>query len=123
MITLLIISLLVSFFGICNFILNPDEFRTKLYEDEKSFLLDVRTPQEFAQGHISGAYNIDYQDLESFKESVAKLDKSRVYYLYCRSGKRSGNARLYMQMRGYKVYDLKGGIMAWTSAGFPMVKE
>ncbi len=54
-------------------------------------ILDVRTPQEFADNHIQGAVNVDFNS-PNFKDEVAKLDKAKAYKLYCRSGNRSGQA-------------------------------
>ncbi len=50
----------------------------------------------------------------------SKLDKSRTYYIYCRSGKRSHGACLKMQKQGFKVYDMEGGILNWTKLGMPV---
>ena len=85
-------------------------------------ILDVRQPSEFAEGHIEGAVNLDWLDEEAFKEGVAKLDKAKTYYIYCRSGRRSNAAAEKMQSDGFKVYDLKGGIKQWKAHGKPVVK-
>ncbi|MCC6725269.1 MAG: rhodanese-like domain-containing protein [Saprospiraceae bacterium] len=77
-------------------------------------LLDMRTPEETAQGMIEGAGQLDYE-APSFEAEVAKLDKSKTYLLYCRSGRRSGEACTYMAKQGFKnLYNLKGGYLAWT---------
>lgn len=80
-------------------------------------VLDVRTPAEYAQGHLENARNIDVQS-SAFDEQIAGLDKSASYALYCRSGVRSANAATAMFAAGFtKVVDLAGGFTAWTAAG------
>ena len=76
-------------------------------------LLDVRTPQEYQQGHIEGAVNIDYFS-KSFKTELEKLDKTVPVYLYCRSGGRATKAMQIMKEMGFEtIYNLKGGFLAW----------
>jgi rhodanese-related sulfurtransferase/peroxiredoxin len=80
-------------------------------------VLDVRTPQEFATGHLPGAINIDSAatDLDT---RLAKLPKDAPYIVYCRTGNRSGDVTERMHARGFKhLYDLQGGIQAWTGSG------
>ena len=77
-------------------------------------LIDVRTPEEFAQGHIDGALNLNFYDDDFTQQLEQKLDKNRPVMLYCRSGNRSGQAASQMVTMGFKeLYDLKGGFMAW----------
>jgi thioredoxin len=83
-------------------------------------VIDVRTPDEFAQGSISGAQNFNYR-AGDFKEKITALDHAATYYVYCLSGGRSGEAARYMRENGFeKVYELKGGTLAWTKAGLPL---
>ena len=81
-------------------------------------VLDVRTPQEVAQGKITDdALNIDVTNKPLFEQEIEKLDKDKTYLVYCRSGHRSGIASQEMVRRGFKkVYNLKGGILAWQQA-------
>ncbi len=81
-------------------------------------VLDVRTPQEVAQGKITDdALNIDLTNKPLFEQEIEKLDKDKTYLVYCRSGHRSGIASQEMVRRGFKkVYNLKGGILAWQQA-------
>jgi rhodanese-related sulfurtransferase len=73
-------------------------------------LLDVRTPAEFTAGHIAGASNIDFEN-QSFISEIKKLDLSKTYFVYCRSGNRSGQAVNLMKENGIKnIIDLQGGI-------------
>ena len=67
----------------------------------KDIVIDVRTPQEFAEGHTKSAINIDFRDAK-FKEEIVKLDKNETYKLYCRSGNRSGQALKLMTELGFK---------------------
>jgi rhodanese-related sulfurtransferase len=83
-------------------------------------LIDVRTPEEFATGHLDGAVNIDLQGA-GFGAAVADLDPSGTYAVYCRSGNRSAVAVAYLQDHGFdSVFHLDGGIVAWQAAGQPV---
>ncbi len=85
-------------------------------------VLDVRTAEEYAAGHLPGAINIDVSGPD-FAASVGALDPTASYALYCRSGNRSGVAMQAMQGMGFtNVYHLSGGINAWTAAGGDIVK-
>ena len=86
-------------------------------------ILDVRTPSEYADGHIEGAINIDFYSSE-FEETLKALDKDDTYLIYCRSGGRSGQARDLMEELGFaEVYNLSGGINAWQDAGLATVQD
>lgn len=79
-------------------------------------VLDVRTPVEYRAGHLKGARNIDVA-AGDFQEHVAALDPNRPYYLYCRSGNRSGRAAVIMHRMGFeRVYNV-GGIDDLVRAG------
>ena len=85
-------------------------------------LIDVRTPEEFAEGHIKGATLINYESPD-FSEKIAKLNKNQHYLVYCRSGNRSSKAIAIMKQQGFThITELKGGISAWTSANLPVTK-
>ena len=85
-------------------------------------IIDVRTADEYATGHLAGATNIDVQG--DFAAGIADLDQDATYALYCRSGVRSDTARQAMLDAGFThVVDLSGGITAWTQAGKPVVTE
>ena len=82
---------------------------------ENIILLDVRTPEEFAAGHIPNAINLNY-NASDFTEQVNKLDKSKTYLVYCKAGSRSAGAANIMSTNGFNtIYNLKGGIMAWPN--------
>lgn len=84
-------------------------------------VLDVRTPEEFATGHLAGAVMIDFNGPE-FEAQIDALDRDTPYLLYCRSGNRSGQARALMEQLGFvDVADIDGGILAWEQAGLTTV--
>jgi len=86
-----------------------------------TIVLDVRTPAEYASGHLPQAQNIDIE-AGDFATKIASLDKNATYAVYCRSGNRSGVALEQMAGVGFThLYDLDGGIGAWQSMGGPMV--
>ena len=101
-------------------VLAPQAFIDQAKADTTSILLDVRTPKEYAEGHLAGSQQLDYLNPEAFDAGISKLDKSRTYYIYCRSGKRSHGACLKMKKQGFKVYDMEGGILNWTKLGMPI---
>ncbi|WP_312923559.1 rhodanese-like domain-containing protein [Empedobacter brevis] len=70
-------------------------------KNKKNILLDVRTPEEFAEGHVPGAINIDVKNL-SFEKEIQKLDPKKNYYIYCKSGVRAKLATEKMQEKGFK---------------------
>ena len=80
-------------------------------------IVDVRTPDEYAEGCIPGAVNVDW-NAEKFVERIdAAFDDGEPLYLYCRSGRRSAAAARELSKAGYKVHNLLGGYVAWTEAG------
>jgi phage shock protein E len=83
-------------------------------------VLDVRTPEEFATGHLAGARNLDIRAAD-FSTLLATLDRTATYAVYCHSGNRSGQALQAMTTTGFThIADLTGGITAWTAAGKPV---
>ena len=85
-------------------------------------ILDVRTPDEFNEGHIANAVNIDYYS-DSFRGDLDRLEKDKTYLLYCRSGSRSGRVLPLMGELGFeKVYNMGGGFVQWEMKGFPVAK-
>lgn len=85
-------------------------------------IIDVRTPEEFAAGHIEGAVNYDVQGPE-FLEQIATLDPAGTYAVYCRSGNRSQPAVAAMSAAGINgIYELESGIVGWEEAGLPTVQ-
>lgn len=89
----------------------------QLIDKKKMVLLDVRTVDEYKSGHIPNAMQIDVLNKEDFKNRVANLDRKKTYLLYCRSGKRSNEAKILMKEMGFKkLIDLKGGFANWDGA-------
>lgn len=81
-------------------------------------LVDVRTPEEFKEGHLKGAINIDVKDSINFmKKAIEQLPKNKTVMVYCRSGRRSAMAAGKLAAEGYFVFNLEGGYKAWTEAG------
>lgn len=103
--------------------LDPQAYEEALRSDTDALLIDVRQPKEYAEGHLSGAQQLNVLDEATFQTGIAALDKSKHYYIYCRSGRRSHNAATQMKAIGLQVTDLKGGITAWQAAGKPVVKD
>jgi rhodanese-related sulfurtransferase len=100
--------------------LNVSEFSQKITEPDV-IILDVRTPEEFASGHIEGALNIDFNGGD-FANEITRLNPSENYAIYCRSGSRSGQAASIMHKAGFHdVSNLNGGVIDWTNAGLPLV--
>ena len=85
-------------------------------------LLDVRTPEEYAEGHIAGSRNINVFDSDFIDEAEKTLDKSKPVAVYCRSGKRSADATRELSDIGFNVVNLEGGILAWKEDHLPISK-
>ncbi|MEY2850851.1 MAG: hypothetical protein RJA96_722 [Actinomycetota bacterium] len=102
--------------------LSVTDFSSKVAE-AGVITLDVRTPGEFAEGHIEGAQLIDFQS-GNFENEISSLDKNATYAVYCRSGNRSGKAVKVMHDAGFhNVYNLNGGVIDWANAGLPLVNN
>lgn len=86
-------------------------------------LPDVRTPQEYAEGHIDGALNINLQSDDFQKMAEKDLSKDATILVYCRSGRRSMDAAEILTKLGYKVVNLKGGIIERIEDGLPVTSE
>jgi rhodanese-related sulfurtransferase len=96
--------------------INVAEFSEKLNQNENYVLLDVRTADEVAEAKIGDPLNIDIFG-EDFSDKVNELDKTKNYLVYCRSGRRSANACIFMAENGFsgELYNLEGGILDWLS--------
>ena len=92
--------------------LNGHEFQKRYKSSQGAVLIDVRTSGEFRSGSIRGARNIDIMS-PGFSQQVEHLDKSKEYFLFCRSGSRSAQACNHMAKIGFKVYNLNGGVNDW----------
>lgn len=98
-----------------------DEFQS-LIANPAVQLLDVRSREEFDDGHIAGATLVDVNDTAFVENAMAVLDTQRQVAVYCRSGRRSARAASLLTARGYKVTNLDGGVIAWQDSGRTLVK-
>ena len=90
--------------------------------NENFVIVDVRTPEEFAGGHIEGAILIDFNS-QNFRDEIGELDKNVTYLHYCRTARRSSLALDVMEDLGFtEVYNMKGGIVRWEEEGYPVVR-
>ena len=123
---MLTLSLLMAFSAFSQS--NPSQLKSipavefkKLVDAKSVQLIDVRTAEEFAAGHIAGAVNIDVNKPD-FIENVKKLSKKKPLALYCRSGNRSKAAASKIADLGFVIYELNSGFKDWMQAGFPTIK-
>lgn len=102
--------------------LQAADFQKALASGEYT-LLDIRTIEEYNEGHLKDAIQKDFYLTDSFTQYLQSLDKNKKYLIYCRSGNRSGKALTQMKRMGFtNVADLEGGIGAWTAANLPLEK-
>lgn len=101
--------------------LTSSEFK-KIVDAKSALLIDVRTAEEFSEGHIPGAINIDVKS-DNFVTQIKKLTKYKVLALYCRSGHRSKIAASKISDLGFLIYELDNGFKDWIQAGFPTSKK
>jgi len=105
-----------------SFLLSSEQFASALATPGNHVILDVRTPDEFKEGHIEKAVNYDWNG-DHFFDQISALNKKESIYVYCFSGGRSGEAAAAMREKGFKkVFELQGGIRKWRAAGLPEVK-
>ena len=97
-----------------------------LEKDANVIVLDVRTAEEYAAGHIDGALNIGIADPD-FAEKVAKLDRSATYLVHCTANVENGRSAKSLKIMGglgfNKLLGMQGGIAAWQQSGYPMVEN
>ena len=103
-------------------VLEPQAFIERVKADTSAIILDVRQPEEFDEGHLAQAINLDWLNQTVFINGLAKLNKQKTYYVYCRSGRRSQAAAGKLKAEGFQVIDLKGGYLHWVEVGMPVVK-
>jgi thioredoxin len=105
-----------------NTVLSPSAFAEKIEAIPSPTIIDVRTPAEFANGHVKNALNYDWNGNE-FDAQIVNLDKSKPVFIYCLSGGRSSVAADKMRTVGFKeVYEMQGGLMKWRAANLPETK-
>ena len=122
---ILIIALFVApAFAFGQDVLRPADYYKKLKEEGKDVqLVDVRTPEEYKEGHIKDFININFNGTD-FQKDIMALDKSKAVFLYCRSGNRSQQTQRVLKKMGFTtVIDLHGGFEAWKGGGFPVKKD
>ena len=95
----------------------------ELVADTNVVVLDVRTAAEFAEGHLERAINIDYHQSDFVEKAKATLPVDKKIAVYCRSGRRSAGAAGKLGEDGYKMVNLKGGIIAWKEANMPVITK
>lgn len=95
--------------------LEQNAWREAIQNDSNAVILDVRTDGECAEGIVEGAQIIDFLNPSHFMTEIEKLDPSKSYYIYCRSGNRSGQACMILDQKGFtKTVNLIGGMLAWN---------
>lgn len=104
--------------------IGADEARLMM-QQPNTVVLDVRTPEEYAQGHIEGAKLRPLQTLKSNSEWIGIAPSMTIpIIVYCTVGVRSSQARVILKEHGFSnTYNLRGGIRSWEAAGYPVVKE
>jgi len=94
--------------------LDSESFAERIKSDKNAAIIDVRTPMEYDEGHLADSLLIDISN-PSFTNEIEKLDKSKSYYIYCKSGNRSWHAGNYMLKQGFQsVAHLSPGIIGWN---------
>ena len=94
--------------------LSQENWMSQLQKDNNSVILDVRTDDECADGIISASINIDIYECQGFIQKMEQFDKTKNYYVYCKSGGRSGQACAVMNQLGFEnTYNLEGGFSQW----------
>ena len=95
----------------------------ELMDNQNVVVLDVRTADEFKEGHLVGAMNIDQAQSDFIQKAKETLPANKTIAVYCRSGRRSANAAGRLAAEGYKAVNLKGGILAWKEAQMPVTTD
>lgn len=90
-----------------------EQWKAALAKESDAVLLDVRTPEEWAEGIQEGAQLLNILDAPSFMKGAEKLDASKPHYIYCRSGARSAQACQFLSQKGFTTYNLIGGMLEW----------
>lgn len=99
------------------------EFQQKMQTTKGFVLLDVRSPEEYAQGFIEGSTNVNFNN-EDFQARIEALDKEATYFVYCAGGGRSSKAvNLMKDLKFKSVYELEGGYNGWKANGLPVKTE
>ena len=103
--------------------IKASEWKKNKDADLDSVGLDVRTIEEFDEGHISSSLNVDFYNAAKFINFLNDLDKNKSYYVYCRSGQRSYSACEIMSELGFKnLYNLESGYLGWVECGYETIR-
>ncbi|MEP7284819.1 MAG: rhodanese-like domain-containing protein [Chloroflexota bacterium] len=98
--------------------ITPEQYQQQ-FANVSHVLIDVRTADEYASGHIAGAINIPVQTLP---DQLTEVPHGKPVIVYCHGGNRSGQAANILDKAGYtQIYDMQGGLIAWSGAGLPLV--
>lgn len=89
----------------------------QVIDDPNVIRLDVRTPEEYAEGHIAGTINIDVNNADFENLCLSQISEGKTIALYCRSGKRSKRAAKILSKHKYKIIELENGYLGWCDAG------
>lgn len=100
---------------------SPAQINAKIKDNKSVTILDVRTPAEYAEGHLANAVLIDFYS-PGFEQKVLTLDKKKTVYVYCLAGVRSKKAAIFLKQKGYQVISMSGGIKSWSESGLPVTK-
>ena len=102
---------------------SPTAFSKIIDADPSIVRLDVRTPAEYAEGHIAGSLNVDVTSPDFVQRVQQQVPKGKTIALYCRSGRRSKMAATQLLKQGYKIIELESGILGWMSQQLPVSKD
>lgn len=102
---------------------SPTAFSKIITADPAMVRLDVRTPEEYADGHITGSINVDVRSADFTQRVLQQVPKEKTIALYCRSGRRSKMAANLLVKQGYKIVELESGILGWMSQQLPLTKD
>ncbi len=98
--------------------IDPKAFSEKISATPNAQIIDVRTPQEFASGHLDNAVNIDWLG-DNFVANVEKLDKTKPVFVYCKTSNRSPQAAIKLEELGFTtIYNMQGGLLKWDAEGY-----
>lgn len=103
-------------------LISVQETNEKARSDTNFTLLDVRTPEEYAAGHLANAILIPVQELPQRMEELAPF-KGKAIIAYCRTGNRSGRAAELLGASGFTVFNMEGGILKWKESNLPVIEE
>lgn len=100
-------------------LITPHELSTLIATDSPPAILDVRTPAEYADGHIPGAINIHFQAVPNRLDEIAALGQSTIV-VYCERGVRASIAETPLEAAGYEILQLQGDMIGWRASGLPI---